>query len=88
MLQDFSLDPLTVRQVHTVNGLTSGRWTWLLSHGVANIYNVPIYNFSGWMLIMLYASAFTFLVDGGSDAPGISRWSVPFIHSWQLSWLC
>ena len=61
MLQDFSLDPLTVRQVHTVNGLTSGRWTWLLSHGVANIYNVPIYNFSGWMLIMLYASAFYLL---------------------------
>ena len=58
MLQDFSLDPLTVRQVFTVNGVTSGRWTWLLSHGVANIYNVPVYNFPGWMLIMLYASAF------------------------------
>ena len=28
MLQDFSLDSLTVRQVFTVNGLTSGRWTW------------------------------------------------------------
>jgi hypothetical protein len=58
MLQDFSLDPLTGRQVYTVNGLTSGRWTWLLPARVANIYNVPVYNFSGWMLIMLYASAF------------------------------
>jgi hypothetical protein len=58
MLQDFSLDPLSVRQVFTVNGATSGRWTWLLSHGVVNIYNVPVYNFPGWMLIMLYASAF------------------------------
>ena len=58
MLQDFSLDPLTVRQVFTVNGVTSGRWTWLLSRGVANIYNVPVYNFPGWMLIMLYAAAF------------------------------
>ena len=58
MLQDFSLDPLTVKQVFTVNGVTSGRWTWLLSHGVANIYNVPVYNFPGWMLIMLYAAAF------------------------------
>jgi hypothetical protein len=58
MLQDFSLDPLSVRQVFTVNGVTSGRWTWLLSQGVANIYKVPVYNFSGWMLIMLYASAY------------------------------
>jgi hypothetical protein len=58
MLQDFSLDPLTVRQVFTVNGLMSGRWTWLLPARVANIYNVPVYNFSGWMLIMLFASAF------------------------------
>jgi hypothetical protein len=58
MLQDFSLDPLSVRQIFSVNGVTSGRWTWLLPHGVANIYNVPVYNFPGWMLIMLYASAY------------------------------
>ncbi len=58
MLQDFSLDPLSVRQVFTVNEVTSGRWTWLLQAGVANIYKVPVYNFSGWMLIMLYASAY------------------------------
>ena len=61
MLQDFSLDPLTVKQVYTINGLTSGRWTWRLPHGAANIYNVPVYNFPGWMLIMLYASAFYLL---------------------------
>ncbi len=61
MLQDLSLDPLTVKQVFTVDGFTSGRWTWILSHGVVNIYNVPVYNFSGWMLIMLYASAFFLL---------------------------
>ena len=58
MLQDFSLDPLTVRQVFTVNGVTSGRWTWLLPQAAANIYKVPVYNFPGWMLIMLYASAY------------------------------
>lgn len=58
MLQDFSLDPLSVRQIFTVNGVTSGRWTWLLKPGMANIYNVPVYNFPGWMLIMLYASAY------------------------------
>ena len=61
MLQDFSLDPLTVRQVFSVDGVTSGRWTWLLPQGAANIYNVPVYNFPGWMLIMLYASAYFLL---------------------------
>jgi hypothetical protein len=61
MLQDFSLDPYTVRQVFTVNGLTSGRWTWLLPRGAVNIYSVPVYNFPGWMLIMFYATVFILL---------------------------
>jgi hypothetical protein len=61
MLQDFSLDPYTVRQVFTVDGLTSGRWTWLLKPGMANIYNVPVYNFPGWMLILMYATIFLLL---------------------------
>lgn len=60
-LQDFSLDPYTVRQVFTVNGLTSGRWSWLLPEGAVNIYGVPVYNFPGWTLIMLYASIFLLL---------------------------
>jgi hypothetical protein len=61
MLQDFSLDPYTVRQVFTVDGSTSGRWSWLLPQGAANIYGVPVYNFPGWMLIMFYASIFILL---------------------------
>ena len=61
MLQDFALDPYATRQIFTVNGLTSGRWSWLLPHGAVNIYGIPVYNFPGWMLIMLYASAY-FLV--------------------------
>jgi hypothetical protein len=60
-LQDFSLDPYTVRQVFTVDGLTSGRWTWLLPHGAVNIYGVPVYNFPGWTLIMFYATIFILL---------------------------
>ncbi|HTX93242.1 MAG TPA: carotenoid biosynthesis protein [Anaerolineales bacterium] len=61
MLQDFSLDPYTVRQVFTVDGLTSGRWTWLLQPGMANIYKVPVYNFPGWMLILMYAAVYLLL---------------------------
>src|SRR5664280_2580032 len=58
MLQDVSLDPYTVRQVFKVGGVTSGRWSWMLPQGAVNIYGVPVYNFPGWMLIMLYASIF------------------------------
>jgi len=57
MLQDFSLDPLAIRQVYTTAGVTSGRWNWLISPTDVNILQVPVYNFSGWMLIMLYGSA-------------------------------
>ena len=60
-LQDFSLDPYAVRQVFTVNGLTSGRWSWLLKPGMVNIYNIPVYNFPGWTLIMFYATIFILL---------------------------
>ena len=74
MLQDFSLDPLTVRQVFTVNGLTSGRWTWLLPQGAVNIYKVPVYNFPGWMLIMLYASAYYLLGRTWFKRSGYKPW--------------
>jgi hypothetical protein len=61
MLQDFSLDPLAVRQVFVSQGLTSGRWTWLIEPGMANIYDIPVYNFPGWMLIMMYATLYILL---------------------------
>jgi len=57
MLQDFSLDPLAIRQVFTSGGVTSARWNWLISATDVNILNVPVFNFPGWMLIMLYASS-------------------------------
>jgi hypothetical protein len=60
-LQDFSLDPYTVRQIFTVGERTSGRWSWLLPEGAVNIYGVPVYNFPGWMLIMFYATIFILL---------------------------
>ena len=56
MLQDFSLDPLAVRQVYTVAGVTSGRWNWLIASTDVNILKIPVFNFPGWMLIMLYGA--------------------------------
>jgi hypothetical protein len=61
MLLDFSLDPVAVNQIFTVEGVTSGRWTWLLQPGMVNIYGIPVYNFPGWMLIMMYATIFVLL---------------------------
>jgi hypothetical protein len=62
MLQDFSLDPVATNQVFTSAAGTTGRWTWLLPPNMVNIYNIPVYNFPGWMLIMLYGS--TYLLIG------------------------
>jgi hypothetical protein len=57
MLQDFSLDPLAIRQVHTVGEVTSGRWNWLINPATnANILKIPVFNFPGWMLIMFYGA--------------------------------
>jgi len=57
MMQDFSLDPLAIRQIHTVGEVTSGRWNWLIDPATeVNILGVPVFNFPGWMLIMLYGT--------------------------------
>jgi hypothetical protein len=57
MLQDFSLDPLAIRQIHSVGGVTSGRWNWLIDPASApDILGIPVFNFPGWMLIMLYGT--------------------------------
>jgi hypothetical protein len=61
MLLDFSLDPVAVNQAFTANGIASGRWTWLIQSGMVNIYGIPVYNFPGWMLIMLYSTTFVLL---------------------------
>jgi hypothetical protein len=57
MLQDFSLDPLAIRQVHTVGEVTSARWNWLINPATdVNILRIPVFNFPGWMLIMFYGT--------------------------------
>lgn len=57
LLQDFTLDPLAVRQVYESEGHAVGRWTWALSPGDANIFHVPVFNFPGWTLILGLGSA-------------------------------
>jgi hypothetical protein len=57
MLQDFTLDPLAVRQVYESEGARVGRWTWNLGPNDANIGQVPVFNFPGWVLILGIGSA-------------------------------
>jgi hypothetical protein len=53
---NFSLDPLAIRQVYTSAGVT--REVELADRrGDVNILNIPVFNFPGWMLIMLYGAA-------------------------------
>ncbi|NHI82857.1 MAG: carotenoid biosynthesis protein [Candidatus Thorarchaeota archaeon] len=58
---DFSLDPVAVRLRFTTVDGTIGRWTWFIDPSDANIYNVPVYNFSGWVLLCGYAAVFLIL---------------------------
>ena len=61
LLTDLSLDPLAVRQIFETKESTIGRWTWYFEPGAVNIFNIPVYNFSGWVLLCGYAAAFILL---------------------------
>lgn len=61
MLLDFALDSVAMQQVYVAAGKTTGRWTWLIAPSDAQMYQVPVYNYSGWMLIMGLGSAFLLL---------------------------
>ncbi len=62
ILQDLSLDPLAVSQVAHISGGVSARWQWLiLKPGMASLFNEPVHNFSGWLLLMFFATICLFL---------------------------
>jgi hypothetical protein len=61
MLFDFSLDPVSVRLIYSTLEGTIGRWTWYIGANDVNIYNVPVYNFLGWVLLCGYGAAFILL---------------------------
>ncbi len=85
MLQDFSLDPLAIRQVHTVGGITSARWNWLINPATdVNILRVPVYNFSGWMLIMLYSTVCILLGRWWHRRTGFRTW-VGYVYPFGAS---
>lgn len=74
LLQDFTLDPLAVRQVFPSEGRLIGRWTWFLGAGDANILRVPVYNFPGWVVILGLGSAALLLGRGWYQRSGRRPW--------------
>ena len=74
MLQDFSLDPLSIRQIFHTGAGVSGRWNWLIQPTDANILNIPVFNFPGWMLIMLYGSACLLIGRWWFRKSGYKQW--------------
>ncbi|MCK4531019.1 MAG: hypothetical protein KAU44_07555 [Candidatus Marinimicrobia bacterium] len=61
MLFDFTLDPLALKQVFTTHEGVIGRWTWFIGSNDVHIFNAPVYNFPGWVLLCGYAAAFLLL---------------------------
>jgi hypothetical protein len=61
MMADFSLDPVSVKQIFTTAGGTIGRWSWFFPATNVQIYGEPVYNFTGWVLICGYGAAFLLL---------------------------
>lgn len=83
MLQDFSLDPLAIRQIHTVGEVTSARWNWLIDPAAqVHILGIPVFNFPGWMLIMLYGTVCLLVGRWWFEKSGFRSWvgyTYPFI---------
>ena len=61
VVADFTLDPVSVKQVfHTLEG-TLARWTWYPQAGWVQIYQEPVKNFTGWMVIIGLGATFFLL---------------------------
>ena len=59
MLFDLSLDPLAVRQIHKgVAEAAIGRWSWFPGTTDVTLLGIPVYNFTGWILMVGFAAAF------------------------------
>lgn len=55
-VQDMTLDPASVYDLHTFGTSTEGMWNWTQSY-TGGFVSIPYYNFSGWLTMMLYFTA-------------------------------
>jgi uncharacterized membrane protein len=54
-VQDMTVDPTAIQDVHLFNGVMSGQWNWAFRYA-GSFFGIPFYNFTGWVYIMaMYA---------------------------------
>ncbi|WP_062378463.1 carotenoid biosynthesis protein [Demequina pelophila] len=52
-IQDMTIDPANVFDVHTIDGVASGQWNWTMTYE-GGFFGIPVFNFSGWFTMILY----------------------------------
>ncbi|MCK5811687.1 MAG: carotenoid biosynthesis protein [Clostridiales bacterium] len=53
VLQDLTIDPVAVFDLHLVKGVMEGRWNWT-SHYKEMFFGIPYFNYTGWFFLMFY----------------------------------
>lgn len=61
VLQDMTIDPAAVFDLHNTNGIMEGRWNWTF-HYDKMFFGIPFFNYIGWFLLMFY---YTILIQAG-----------------------
>ena len=57
--QDMTIDPAAVFDRYALgDGTMSGQWNWTYPGYSGGLFGIPYFNFSGWMYLMAYYSAF------------------------------
>ncbi|GGH35226.1 hypothetical protein GCM10008013_41420 [Paenibacillus segetis] len=55
-IQDLTLDPTSVFDLHIINGVSEGQWNWT-KYYEGGYVNIPFSNFSGWLTMMVFFAA-------------------------------
>ncbi len=79
LLVDFGMDVVAIRDLHWINGRLTGMWNWGIGFD-QGWFGVPLWNFAGWWLIVLYISAC--LRVGRWAARRTGRWAVGVAYPW------
>ncbi|BCJ98896.1 carotenoid biosynthesis protein [Anaerocolumna chitinilytica] len=90
MIFDFSLDPVAVKQIFQTSEGIIGRWSYFPIPGEPVIYGEPVMNFTGWIYIAGYWTAFILIGEWWHKKKGYSNligYLYPFLAS-ILSVVC
>lgn len=52
-VQDMTLDPASVYDLHNIEGVIEGQWNWT-AHYDGGFVDIPFFNFTGWLTMMLF----------------------------------